>query len=378
MKTRLSAIAAVIATMIFAPMLGIQPVGAKDGSTEPRVAETPMKAIPLQHDLDILFAGPPHLDGATKRPTSRVSIKPGTYHDPEAPGVGVSVEFAPPGDDGSEHLFVTFYGYDSHGAPMFLTAQGRLDHGSPEERFTGYRFATFEAPLLSSTGGQCIGCQHQNPTTVQSEHGNVTIEFTSPSAATVRLGGHTWRMKSIQNMPLRIDYLGGRWRTHWEVQVTDGGPVENIAFDVYIKPANGCTRMLPYLYFSAPGRNPSLTAPQSSCVKAFFLLDPAVYVNDTQVDQAGRLVEQAYPHGDVPGFGKFLLAFWGDPQFAMGVTLAQTHFVSPSIVIGPSGIQVALFAETPNRIVGEGFVARGGVPGTPHVGITLVMERIVD
>lgn len=122
-----------------------------------------------------------------------VTPERGWWWNPQEPGWGLSIEAQ------RDAVLIATFIYDETGTPIWYSGTGELDD------------STVTAPLLRFDGGQCIGCPYQAPSTTGGP-GSVTIEFTSPSTATL-----TWSGKSITierfnfNLAEGIQQLLGEW-----------------------------------------------------------------------------------------------------------------------------------------------------------------------
>ncbi len=84
-------------------------------------------------------------------------------------------------------LVATMYSYTAAGDPMWYLATGAMTNSGANVVVTG--------TLDKYRGGQCASCMYQMPTMMGND-GGVTITFTSPTTATMRLPGG--RVTAIQ------------------------------------------------------------------------------------------------------------------------------------------------------------------------------------
>jgi len=109
--------------------------------------------------------------GVPPPPTVSVTPVVGLWDNGDEPGTGYSLDF--------KHgvLVVLVFAYTSSGAAQWYIASGPV---------VG---ATFTGRLDKFTGGPCIACTFTGGPSAAGNDGNITIEFSSPTSATVQLPG---------------------------------------------------------------------------------------------------------------------------------------------------------------------------------------------
>lgn len=112
-----------------------------------------------------LVVGPPPL------PPSTVTPHIGMWWNPGESGTGYSLDY--------KHgvLVVTIYSYKTNGESQWYLAAGPVSGTS------------FTASLDKYTGGQCISCTYTGRPAFAGNDGTITINFSSPTSATVLLPG---------------------------------------------------------------------------------------------------------------------------------------------------------------------------------------------
>jgi hypothetical protein len=101
-------------------------------------------------------------------------IESGIYYNASEPGRGFSIE-----QQGGQMTLI-FYVYESSGEPIWYYASAAYSLNA-----TGY--PTLSTTLNRHTGGQCLGCTYRAPTGTAAV-GPVTVQFSSPTAATLTVG----------------------------------------------------------------------------------------------------------------------------------------------------------------------------------------------
>ena len=98
----------------------------------------------------------------------------GSWWNPAEPGTGYNIDYL------NGMLVVTVYSFQTEGAPQWYLASGLLIG------------TTFTGTLDKYVGGQCISCVYTGRPALVGNDGTITINFTTPSTATVSLpGGRT-------------------------------------------------------------------------------------------------------------------------------------------------------------------------------------------
>ena len=136
----------------------------------------------------------------------------GWYWSSVEPGRGFNIEIQ------DQNLFVAMFVYQSNGAPIWLQAGGAMSSGT-----------VFVSTLYAYSGGQCLGCTYQAPTS--QPVGTIQITFTSPTTATVSTTGtginstmYVKRFDFVGYMGTVPDALQGEW------SFVDGSPSYPVYF----------------------------------------------------------------------------------------------------------------------------------------------------
>lgn len=114
----------------------------------------------------------------------------GWYWVPEEPGFGITLDVQQVGfNDSGLALFGAVYTYDQSGQAVWYTFQGDV---SVNENVYAWReghgtMASFQSVLTSSQGGNCLHCPHSPPTSVDSDLGEIHIEWNTPVEMTVTI-----------------------------------------------------------------------------------------------------------------------------------------------------------------------------------------------
>ncbi len=125
----------------------------------------------------------------------------GHYWDPNQPGSGYTLEIQ------DNHLFGSFYVYDTFGNPIWYTTSGFLDGN-----------AYYESFVAISYDGQCVGCPWTDNTTVLSDIETVRINFLTETTATIEMLG---QVKTIERFNFflgdELQKMRGEWQLVYDV-----------------------------------------------------------------------------------------------------------------------------------------------------------------
>ena len=137
----------------------------------------------------------------------------GWWWNPEAPGRGYFIERQ------QGVMFVAAFIYSESGVPEWLTAEGTF---IPAEGFTGL-IGSYTGTVYHSSGGQCIGCDHKEPLSVESVQSPLTISFTDNQNGTMEWSGETIPITRFTWLwHDAVDQLSGTWLF---TTVDDGNPL---------------------------------------------------------------------------------------------------------------------------------------------------------
>jgi hypothetical protein len=148
------------------------------------IGYTAGKSIPttlgtLTFAADLTY--PPTTQGTLSVAVGQVTPQVGLWWNPDESGSGYALDY--------KHgvLVVTIYSYKTDGSAQWYLSSGPVVDN------------VFTASLDKYTNGQCISCSYTGRPSGPTSEGTMTITFTSPSSATVRLPGG--RVFQIQPQP---------------------------------------------------------------------------------------------------------------------------------------------------------------------------------
>jgi hypothetical protein len=319
----------------------------------------------------------------------------GAYFDSSKSGTGVAVDVGLNG-----FIFLTYYGYDTLGAPTWYSIQGQWTPNSEAQRLATGVIGTLNSPLLYASGGQCITCDFTTGPTLSIAPYSVAVSWTSPRHLDLTIGNEHWHMAAIQYGTSDDQLLAGTWQLtiSWDggaqanagnggvaartqiVKVEPGFPFPAVEGVIVMPDPN----IDPSIALPPPGSNyypvdQSTTCPTGGPTPRIFY--GAAFSDIFHATQMSALFSD-YPSGE-----------WSAPMLwynaAQGrggldvVTQAMGVDTVP-LALGPNNIHFDLYVE-PDRVVGHGFVQGQNLIGVPAgfwqpdtVALNLVMERLPD
>jgi hypothetical protein len=129
----------------------------------------------MVHNLAINFAGQSASVSVAGPPAPIVPVA-GVYYDPNESGSGFGFDYK------NGTLIVEVYSYLPNGPSQWYLSAGPVVNN------------VYTGTLDKYTGGQCISCPYVAPTLVGND-GNITITFTSPTTASVDVGGRHFQIQ---------------------------------------------------------------------------------------------------------------------------------------------------------------------------------------
>jgi len=320
----------------------------------------------------------------------------GAYYDSSKSGTGVAVDI---GLDG--FVFLTYYGYDTLGAPTWYSIQGQWSPTSEAQRIATGVIGTLNSPLLYATGGQCITCDFTGGPMLTIAPYSVSVSWTTPRHLDLAIGNQRWPMDAVQYGKGDDQLLAGTWQLTigW-----DGGAQAN-AGNGGVAARTQIVRVAPgRVFFRLPGSviveldpnaDPSIGLPPPG--SNYYPVDPSTTcqlsgpsssifygVAFADIFHATKMSTLFNDHTTGVWLAPMLWYNAGTRRGGLDVVTQEMGIDTVPLALGPNNIHFDLYVE-PDRVVGHGFVQGQNLVGIPtgfwqqdSVALNLVMERLPD
>ena len=216
---------------------------------------------------------------------SAQAIKPisGWYWNPSEPGTGINLEISERAD-GTSSIFVAAFWYDEAGNATWYTWSGDYTEAGTLDWKAGNPIGSMSGQVFESTGGPCVQCPFQSPTTTASDLGTAVMSFLDNRNVELNWGGvmTTLRHFDFNNgFAPNADFLDSNWEIYSRIgfyylgTVTftreDDLPVITPFFgdDIYYRmTASSSPDVLNYVIYS-PSQNQFILAEYSEAAQDF-------------------------------------------------------------------------------------------------------------
>lgn len=348
--------------------------------------------------LLILAAAPAAVIAGPTQSTALTPLLParGAYYDIAKPGTGVSVDVGRNG-----FVFLTYYGYDSMGVPVWYSIQGLWTPSNEADRIATGIIGTLQGPLLYASGGQCITCDFKGGPTVTAESLAASVSWTTPRHLNLSIGDQSWQMDAVQYAVADADLIAGRWQLtiSWDAAADAPPTGQGVASQtqvVTVEPGVSFGKLpIPVNARLDPKADPSIALPPPG--SEYYAIDPLdeCVGGPARLDDFGpafsdifSAVRKSTLFSDVPASYQYLAPMlWYAPDQHRGGLDVVTHVAgvdSIDLALGPNNVHFDLYVE-PDRIVGHGMVQGQDFNGVPNgywkpgsVMLNLVMQRLPD
>lgn len=135
---------------------------------------------------------------------ARFTPESGLWWNPAESGRGYTIDIQ------DETLQLIIYAYRADGSSSFYTSAGRMNY-----RYSGDLLAevSYTGTIDSNEGGQCLSCPYRPPVYTPNTQGQVRINFTSETTATMSFAGRTIPIERIAAaLGNRTERMMGEWR----------------------------------------------------------------------------------------------------------------------------------------------------------------------
>jgi len=316
------------------------------------------------------------------------------YFDPAKSGTGVAVDV---GADG--FVFLTYYGYDTLGAPTWYAIQGPWTPSNEAQRRATGIIGRLNQPLLYATGGQCITCDFTQGPSAQVSPLPVTVAWTSPRHLELQIGNQDWHMDAVEYAVADSNLLAGTWQLtiSW-----DGDSAPDAATSVAAR--TQIMKVEPGVAFGHPplptnvsldaNAAPSITLPPPGSIA--FTVDQVAPCapGPLRLGQYGdafadifSAIQASDALANFPSGAYLAPMLWYDAATRRGgldVVTRATGVDTTTLVLGPNNIHFDLYIE-PDHVVGHGIVQGKDLKKVPSgywlpdaTMLNLVMQRVPD
>lgn len=320
----------------------------------------------------------------------------GAYYDSSKSGTGVAVDV---GSNG--FVFLTYYGYDSLGAPTWYSILGPWSPATEAQRVATGVIGSLNQPLLYATGGQCIDCNFTMPPTLVVAPYPVSVTWTAPRHLDLTIGNQSWRMDAVQYNMLDDQLPAGTWQLtiSWE----GGAEANPVNADVaartqIVKIEHGIlygTLPIPTTVVLDPSSDPAIALPPQG--SEYYAVDQSTVCapGPVQVGTYGAAFTDIFSavklstlFANYPSGTRYLAPMlWYNAEARRGgldVVTRATGVDTVALALGPNNIHFDLYVE-PDRIVGHGVVQGQNFNNVPtgywlpdSVMLNLLMQRVPD
>lgn len=320
----------------------------------------------------------------------------GAYYDVTKAGTGVSVDV---GQNG--FVFLTYFGYDTLGAPTWHMIQGQWMPSNEAQRIQTGVIGVLDSPFLLATGGQCITCDFTGGPTLAMEPYAVSVSWTTPRHLDLSIGDQLWHMDAVQYGIADKDLLGGTWQLtiSWDAG-THGNPngsgVAASTQIVKVEPGIPFGKpQIPVLVTLDQNADPAIMLPPQG--SEYHAVDQSVECTPGPLrlgtfgaafkDIFSAIKPSTLLVSNPPGSQYLAPMLWYDPGTGRGgldvVTQAMGIDTVP-LALGPNNVHFDLYVE-PDRVIGHGFVQGQNLNNIPagywqpdSVMLNLIMQRLPD
>ena len=320
----------------------------------------------------------------------------GAYYDSSKSGTGVAVDVGLNG-----FVFLTYYGYDSLGAPTWYSIQGQWLPAMEVQRIATGVIGSLKQPLLYATGGQCITCDFTMSPTVMAAPYPVSVTWTAPRHLDLTIGNQSWRMDAVQYNILDDQLPAGTWQLtiSWDGGAeADPAGVGVAARTQIISIEPGIpfgTRPIPTTIALDPNADPAIALPPQG--SEYYAVDQSNVCAPGPVrlgtygaafTDIFSAVKLSTLFANYPSGTQYLAPMlWYDAAAHRGgldVVTRAMGIDTVALALGPNNIHFDLYV-APDRIVGHGVVQGQNVNNIPtgywlpdSVMLNLLMQRVPD
>lgn len=346
--------------------------------------------------LLVVVTAPADAIAITGQSTALIPLLParGAYYDVTKPGTGVSVDVGLNG-----FIFLTYYGYNTLGAPTWYSIQGQWVPSTEAQRITTGVIGTLASPLVYSTGGQCITCSFTGgPVTTAAPYA-VSVSWTAPRHLNLSIGDQSWQMDAVQYGVADQDLLSGTWQLtlSWDAGAGTGPTGTGVAARtqiVKVEPGIPFGKLPVPVYVALdPNADPGIALPPDG--SKYYAVDQSIECTPgpARVGTFGEafmdIFSAVQPSIRFANYPTQYLApmLWYDPGKERGGLDVVTQAMgvdTVALALGPNNIHFDLYIE-PDRIVGHGVVQGQNFKMVPtdywlpdSVMLNLLMERLPD
>lgn len=320
----------------------------------------------------------------------------GAYFDSAKSGTGVAVDVAPNG-----FVFLTYYGYDVLGAPIWHTIQGQWSPSTEARRISSGVIGTLNSPLLYATGGQCITCDFTKPPTLVAEAYPVAVSWTTPRHLDLSIGNQSWHMDALQYAVADDQLLAGTWQL--TISWDGGAAASPVKTDVAAR--SQIVTISPGIAFGTlpiattvaldPNADPAIALPPAGSRYFPIATSAPCQGGPIRIGSYGvafadifSAIKMSTLFSGYPGATEYVAPMlWYDAATRHGgldvVTRAMGVDTIP-LAIGPNNIHFDVYVE-PDRVVGHGVVQGQNLKNVPAgywqpdaVALNLLMQRLPD
>ncbi len=313
----------------------------------------------------------------------------GAYFDSSKSGTGVAVDVGLSG-----FVFLTYYGYDTLGAPTWYSIQGQWSPTSEAERITTGKIGKLNSPLLFATGGQCITCNYTGGPILTIAPYPVSVSWTQPRHLQLTIANQNWHMDAVQYAVTDDRLLAGRWSMtlSWDggdqINSVNGGVAARTEI-VDISPLGSLVTHPPVATFvdRDPNADPSIALPPdgslSSTIRPSFLQQIIVGSSGPAFDDVFTAIAPSTAY--IGGRQSIEPLLWYDPvshRAGLDFITHQGAIDTNTLVFGPNNIHFDLYFDQ-DRIVGHGVAQGANLMNVPAgywqpstVSLNLLLERL--
>ena len=353
-----------------------------------------MPCRPLCALVFILICAAIHADAATitSQSPALTPLLParGAYFDSSKSGTGVAVDVGL-----SQFVFLTYYGYDTLGAPTWYSIQGQWSPTSEAERIATGKIGKLNSPLLIATGGQCITCNYTGGPMLMVAPYAVSVSWSAPRHLELTIGNQNWHMDATQYAGTDDLLLAGTWTMtlSWDggaqANLANGGVAARTEIVQMLGPPQG----LSFLRRVAadPNADPSIALPPDGSLYNGIYPIPANGIGNPSFGPAFNdvftAVATSTAFAEFSDYHAITPLLWYDPvshRAGLDFVTDQGGVDTTVYVFGPNNIHFDLYFDQ-DRIVGHGVPQGANLMNVPAgywqpstVSLNLVMERLPD